>query len=337
MDGIIEQGGSLDVTPIETPPVEPTPAPAPVAEPQDLAEAFAAIREQNKKPVEEPLGTGEASPTDTTGPGQAGPTEEQPRVQAVVPEQPAVPQVQAAASPAPVQAQPGATAGGSTTPATQPDYAAAKTSLIKSLQDQAIAHVNQQFEQQGLVPMSVGDLYTKDERSGEVRFMNPDTGKPFNSRAEAQAHVDTVNKQLTDFYKQNIRQVGRQLLQENDATIKLYDFAPELGKMDKVKRSIFDGIVAPYAVVKNNMVVGYNCDLNQALRQTDAVVNNMRQYYKAAEPTQSPVEASKPPVPSTGPAMDMKSGGGAQAGLDKEPADIQEAMKMYNEQKRAKK
>jgi hypothetical protein len=202
------------------------------------------------------------------------------------------------------------------------------------IDEQAKAAAIKEFEDNGIKPFDINSLYTRDERTGKAEFKNPDDpDRPFGSRAEAQAWVEAMNKQIQTALHSRFNEHRQQLAKDEAPSIELMKFIPTYQKLDPTTRQIFDGIISEFAIQKNGQLVGYGCNLNAALKQTQAVMKNL---YKIQQQKQQPAEPGDP-APATddkGPALDMKSrGGGGEA--DKEPANLAEAIKMQYEQEAA--
>lgn len=183
-----------------------------------------------------------------------------------------------------------------------------------------------EFQENGIEPWTIDKLYSKDENSGRVEFKNPDDPQhPFASRAEAQSWVDAMNSQIKSAFQQRIEAHGREFAKEEKPKVELIRFLPKYQKLDKVTREVFDGVVDQFKIVKDGNVVGFGCDLDAALKQTEAVIGNLTKITRSQAQTQT-----ETPPAAEAPALDMKSGGGS--GVSKEPATLAEALKMTYEQ-----
>ena len=177
----------------------------------------------------------------------------------------------------------------------------------------------------------IGDLYERDERTGETKFKNPDRpGQYFSSRMEAQQYVDSMNKQVAAAYREEVLRQQQQMLKDAAPQMRLLDFATAYQVMDQDVRDILDDLVEPYAIMQNGRVVGYNCDLNAAANQAMKIASRFKaQREQYSQPAAQPQQ--KQTQPGKMPAMDMKTGTG-EAGSEEEPKDLNEALLMYRKQ-----
>ncbi len=179
--------------------------------------------------------------------------------------------------------------------------------------------------------ITLDQLYQRDERDGIVTFQNPDNpNRPFQTRQEAQAWVDSYNKQLVDTFKRRTREYEQQIARQYEPTYRLLQFAPTFDKMSKLEQEIFDDLVEPYGIAdQNGDLIGYSCNLDSMHKQ--AVKLAKRFESQAPKDEQNNVKQ---------PSVRMPKGGssGTQSTPSAQPKDIQEAMKMYHEQmKKARK
>lgn len=208
---------------------------------------------------------------------------------------------------------------------------AAQRDLIKSVNEQATRYANQYFEEQGIRKFGMSDLYRRDEQSGRVTFENPDDpSRPFQSRAEAQQWIDAVNSEIDREWQRVARDAQQRYAEDAAPAARMLAFAKTYDEMSADEQDIFDELIAPYEVKSNGKVVGYSCDLNRAHEQAVRIAGRY-----AARNTAAGDEGQDRKEPS-GPAMDMKSTGSEEqtAGKPEEPANLAEALAMYQKQKR---
>jgi hypothetical protein len=285
-------------------------------EPVDLAEAFKLLKADDAKapaPAVEPGSSGaEGDPAD--------PVHVQP--------------VEAAPS---QDSQPAGAGGGSPAATEQHDYTADQKALVESITREAARRTNKFFADKNIRPQTIRDIYEQDNQTGVISFRNPDNpNQPFQSRAEAQAWLDSANSQLKIDWEDLATQSRQELLKQYEPTMKLYAFVPKYNALDEVRQEMLDTIVEPYAIKDaGGNTIGYSCDLDAALTQTEKIIQGLlsRQQQASISSEGSPAvpEAKKP---ATTPALDMKSSNGSASSVGAEPKDINEAMKMYQKQKR---
>ena len=297
-------------------------------EPIDLAQAFKMLNQAERAASEEPVAEAEAGRGDEPGdePGEdagAGSQGES-----------ADGGVQAPAEPGG-----GAALGGSATGINAVDFNARKQSILQDIQRRSASDVRDEFKQQGIDYYSINELTVRDERSGQIRFRNPDVAKDdernpdyyFKSRAEAMAFIDAWNKGVDNEFRKAVNQKQKQLVEEQSPAIRLIDFAPTYFSMSEVERNVFEQLVAPFSVKDGKGdEIGYSCDLYQMGEQAKAIAKQFAPQAPAAG--QVPAAGKQE---SSGPAMDMKTGTG-KASDDEEPKTLGEALKMFDKKNRSK-
>lgn len=291
-------------------------------DPVDLSEAFMLAR----KDYREATGAG----VEDAGAGVGGGRQQE---QEREPEALGAPQQQSA--PEPEQQGGSEDAGGPAAGSEGFDYEAVQKKLIQDIDSQAKREITQMFQQNGIKNWSVADLYHKDEQNGRVSFTNPDDpDRPFQSRAEAEQWVASMNRQVQQGYQEAVRKRSREIIQEQGPTLRLAQFAPFYYQMDQTSRAILSDIIEPYEVKRGNEVIGYNCDLMTAARQA---VKIAQRYQGSQQPQQQGKQQPQQRQQAAAPAMDMSASGGSSGQVEqKEPKNIEEAMAMYQQAKKQK-
>lgn len=164
-----------------------------------------------------------------------------------------------------------------------------------------------------------------------MKFNNPDDPRrPFESRAAAQAWVDSINNQINAEYQNRIAKRAGELWKESQPTLQMYQFAPYYERMDDTSKRVFDQLLDGREIKdKTGRVIGYDCNLAQVAAQAIKITQSFAPQQKATTP------APQQTTPATTPAMDIKAGTGE--ATDDEPKTIEEAMAMLNKQKKEKK
>lgn len=206
------------------------------------------------------------------------------------------------------------------------DSSAALTNFVQDIQRQAVERARQEFSKQGVRQFSVRDLYSKDDR-GRAVYQNPDDpDRPFANRMEAQSWVDSINQQIQQEMVQVAQRNQEALLKENAPSIRLLQFYPTYRSMGQAQRDVLDDLIEDYEIRKNGKVVGYSCDLDRMAR-TAARLAKRRQ--------DSMPKRGRPKKVDEGPSLDMRTKGTRGRKKErKEPRDLSEAMRMYNEMQR---
>lgn len=212
----------------------------------------------------------------------------------------------------------------------------------QALQDQLTAEVNQaamrqavaEYQRDGIRPITMNDLYQRDQSTGRVTYMNPDDPtRPFSSRMEAQQWIDSFNSQLRQEIQARARAVSRELSKQMAPARRLLAFAPTFDAMDARTREVFDDLIEGYEVRnQQGEVVGYSCDLNKAAERA----RRMAAKYGRSGGGASKTGASQPETRT--PAEDLRSHGSASARRkdpNREPKDLNEAFEIMRERRRA--
>lgn len=304
--------------------------------PTDLAEAFAQLRKDKPEAAQdgvedsrndaEPIGKHAKQTQDGEQQQQAAQAQQEP-----VSEPAAT--AEHAQAPAPAEpGQPAADAGvGGTTDSSEPvDYSPARQQVLTGIQQQAIQNVVKRFQENNIRPWDIADLYKKDEQTGRVEFANPDDpNRPFTSRKEAQDFVDSMNKQINDRFRNEIRQEQNALFQSARPTLSMLDFVPVYQSLNDIERQVFDDLITPYAIRDNSgNIQGFNTDLMAAANQARTIATRFAQQPQQQQAAQGKQQQAEP----TSPATDMTTGTGEVA--TDEPKDLSEAFALINKQKK---
>ena len=183
--------------------------------------------------------------------------------------------------------------------------------------------------------MSIQDIYRRDE-DGTVHFDNPDDPhREFNSRAEAQAWIESMNKEINRAFNEETRKRTQELYQQAAPAIMLLEFAPTYDAMDENIKAVFNDLVEPYSVTNaSGEIIGFSCNLNQMAvqaRNIAARFNYSGEQQQGKQEEKAAQKASKDQEP----ALDIKTGSGV-ATTEEEPKNIEEAMAMLNKSKKEK-
>lgn len=218
------------------------------------------------------------------------------------------------------------------TPSSQqmPDGVPTRDAYIKQLTNEAVQEATRMFRDNDIQKYNISMLYDRDENTGQVSFRNPDNpNRPFESRSEAQKWIDSMNAQIDAEFNKLVMDTQQRMIQEQQPSIALLEFMPTFYKMSQEEQQVLGDLISPYAIMRGNDCVGFNCDLNIAAQQARAIAG------RYAQATQQPA-AQPAQQPASGPALDMKSGA-SQAKDEKAPTNIQEAMAMYAKKEKEKK
>lgn len=295
-------------------------------EPVDIAEAFKLVREMDKKPAGNNVAateTTEQQPQQqqeqyTEQPGEANNTE---------------------------QSGEYTEGGGSSVSYSDIDYDTPAQELMKQINYLANLNTKKYLDEKKYQHVSVQELVERDERTGNIEFINPDRSSGdrktyFSSRSEAQSWVDTINKQIDSEATNYAKKEQQRLIQENAPIFNLYRFAPTLDSMSELEINFLDDIIEPYGVTNGRgEVVGYNCNLNQAAAQARKMANNFMQRYGKQE--QQPESNENQSKQASGPALDAKSHGTQNGSLGAsnydDITDLSQALRLVQKQEREKK
>lgn len=212
------------------------------------------------------------------------------------------------------------------------DYTDLRNIIVKSVQQQAAMEATRKFQELGLSKITMSNLYQRDENTGRVTFLNPDDpNHPFDNRAQAQAFIDSYNKDIDNEWNNYRQQVQNQYANETLPAWRLMEFAPTFDKMDKTTQDVFDTLITPYEVRdKTGTIIGYSCDLNAAHRQASSLVSVFGKQATNTAQTATPQISI-----NNEPALDATTTGSGTANTStKEPKNLQDAFKIINEAKK---
>lgn len=291
-------------------------------EPQDIAQAFQMLRTGNQEPAQADEPAAEPLAEDVGGAVPDGGAEPEPEAGAA---DPGIQDVGIDAG-----GDDGAGAGGSPAGNAPVDYGSSRDGLIRNIQQQAVREIADEFKKHGVKSMSMSDIYRRDE-DGTVHFDNPDNPRAeFQSRAEAQAWIDSMNKEIAKTFNDEVRKKTQELYNQAQPAIMLLEFAPTYDAMDDDIKAVFNDLVEPYSVYNaNGDIVGFSCNLNRMAVQAQNIASRFGKQ-KGQQQDNAPVSVSK----DQGPALDIKTGSGQQGADETEPKTVEEAMALLQKQRR---
>lgn len=277
-----------------------TPQEAPQQEPQDLSEAFKILRGNDQAAT-----TSSVEPAEQPNPE---PIQEEQQYQEQYPD---------------LQHNGGAKSGGFTDGMQSIDYNAYAREMIDDVGTEASRAVLKEFHDQGIQKFNTQMLYQRDDETGEVTFVNPESpSNPFKSRTEAQAWCDSINADIDAEFKRMVSQKKQEIVEGIAPSLRLLQFAPTFERMSPLEQEIFDDIIEGYEVYNDrNEIIGYSIDLNSAAKRA---LTFAAKYGGNIQPQQEQQRRN------SGPAVDMKSSSSSAQGKEdmKEPATLEEAMRM---------
>lgn len=214
------------------------------------------------------------------------------------------------------------------------DYQALQDQLTAEVNRAAIQQAVAEYQRDGIRPITMNDLYQRDQSTGRVTYINPDdSSRPFSSRMEAQQWIDSFNSQLRQEIQTRARAVSRELSKQMAPARRLLAFAPTFDAMDAQTREVFDDLVEGFEV-RNQQgdVVGYTCDLN---RMAERARRMAEKYGRKSGGTGGGAARREE---QRKPAEDLRSHGSAAARRkdpNREPKDLNEAFEIMRERRRA--
>lgn len=214
------------------------------------------------------------------------------------------------------------------------DYQALQDQLTSEINQAAMRQAVAEYQRDGIRPITMNDLYQRDQSTGRVTYINPDDrSRPFSSRMEAQQWIDSFNSQLRQEIQTRARTVSRELSKQMAPARRLLAFAPTFDAMDASTREVFDDLVEGYEVRnQQGEVVGYSCDLNRMAERA----RRMAEKYGRRGGGVAKARTAQP-EPRT-PPEDLRSHGSASARRkdpNREPRDLNEAFEIMRERRRA--
>lgn len=225
--------------------------------------------------------------------------------------------------------------GGSATaydPAAYQDY---EQGLMVELERYSVNAAIRSFTDKGIKPLSIGDLYNRTD-DGRVVYRNPDDkSRPFNNRMEAQQWVDSFNAQLSGDVRREANKVKIQMAKRLRPSIELMRFAPRFDSMSKGEQEILDDLIEDYEVRnREGKLIGYSCDLN---KMADKAIKLATKYNKPIKQKVGGSGKVKKSGPQKSPALDARTHGTAAGSKgDREPQTLEEAMMRLKEINRRK-
>ena len=216
------------------------------------------------------------------------------------------------------------------------DYQALQDQLTAEINHAAMQQAVSEYQRDGVRPITMNDLYQRDQSTGRVTYINPDDrSRPFSSRMEAQQWIDSFNYQLRQEIQTRARAVSRELSRQMAPARRLLAFAPTFDAMDARTREVFDDLIEGFEV-RNQQgdVVGYTCDLNRMAERA----RRMAEKYSRKGDGSGRVAGATKHESQRKPAEDLRSHGSASARRkdpNREPRDLNEAFEIMRERRRA--
>lgn len=195
-----------------------------------------------------------------------------------------------------------------------------RQSIVDDIEDRTIREVAEAYIKKGArhkngklgATIEDSDICRRDD-DGVPHFYNPDTGKEFtgdNPRRQAQEWVDDYNKQLASNFNATCRDYSHHLLQEEEPSIAVLEFAPKYDQLDPIRKAMFDNLVEDYEIKnKDNEVIGYSCDLDKALEAVNRQIRSI-QAMRKADSNSAQQQQQDTTSAGTGPVLDMKASAG---------------------------
>ena len=210
------------------------------------------------------------------------------------------------------------------------DLQAVEQQLTQQVSQLAVRQAAAEFQKEGIRPITMNDLYHRDESTGRVVYQNPDDPtRPFSNRMEAQQWIDSFNSQLRQEIQTKARSINRELQRQIAPTRNLIQFVPRYQGMSRDAQEILDDLIEG-SEVRNarDEVVGYTCDLDSMANRAE----RMAAKYSRGKDSKGEGQRQQ-----RRPATDMRSHGSSSEPrkLDKEPRDINEAWQIMREKRRA--
>ena len=204
-------------------------------------------------------------------------------------------------------------------------YQASQQAIVDQLNRNAVAQARQQFQKDGIREFTMDDIYER-QQDGRVVYRNPDDpNRPFANRMEAQQWIDSFNKQVQSALIKTATEIRDKNAKAAMPALRLLQFAPVYDVMDPAIREVFDDLIEDYEV-KNRAgkVVGYSCDLEKMAMKAARLAKKYNNSPRKAK-VNGKVRKSGP---QKSPALDARSHGTAAASKDdSEPQTMEEAMK----------
>lgn len=210
------------------------------------------------------------------------------------------------------------------------DLQAVEQQLTQQVSQLAVRQAAAEFQKEGIRPVTMNDLYRRDESTGRVVYQNPDDPtRPFSNRMEAQQWIDSFNSQLRQEIQTKARSINRELQKQVAPTRNLIRFVPRYEGMSQEAQEILDDLIEG-SEVRNarGEVVGYTCDLDSMANRAERM---------AAKYSRGKRRSDEAKQQQRRPATDMRSHGSSSEPrkLDREPRDINEAWQIMREKRRA--
>lgn len=214
------------------------------ANPTDLAEAFAMLRNNDNAAAKNDVATGQP----TTGGEQSAP---------YVPEQ-----------------QPAAT-GGTSVDLSGFDAMSQARQAYTDLRSLVVEAKRREWADKGYKKFTVRDLARRDEQTGRIIYVNPNDKQEDWERPgyqgltieQAKTWCDVTNEDLNEQWKKECSELEKEYVQRARPYFELLAYAETYSKLNPVEQYYVDTITDNYAMRNSQgQVMGFDCDLNKVTK-----------------------------------------------------------------------
>jgi len=273
------QEAQYEQTAQENPPVvDEQEAPA---NPSDLAEAFAMLRDNDGTTAQTPVANGESEQAGQSDRGRVQETQ------------------QGAGGQSDISQQLSNAPGGTAVDLSGFDAVAQAKQAYSDLRSLVVETKRKEWADKGYKKFNVRDLARRDEQTGRIIYINPDDrpedwerpGYQGLTIQQAKAWCDITNEDLNDKWKKECSELEKEYVEKARPYFELLAYADTYSRLNPVEQYYVDTITDMYAMRNaQGQVMGFNCDLNKvtqiakqlaanapAMQQQAQSVNNVRQ------------------------------------------------------------
>lgn len=199
-----------------------------------------------------------------------------------------------------------------------------ENAVMQEARNQAVS----ELQQNNVKLMQFDDIIQRDENTGQMQFINPDTKEAFRDRVDAQRWLDTQNNQVKAVATRIADQKASEIRKNVGPAARTQIFINTTYKnMDEITRNVFNNLIEPYAI--NNAQgerIGFSCDLDAQHKVAQQIVQGFQ-----PKPQSQPAQEAPKAEPPTSPAMNMQTSSEQPAGqfdYEKEPTNVAEALEI---------
>ena len=285
------------------------------ANPTDLAEAFAMLRENDRTAAQTSVADDESGQSQGADRGGIQGTQ------------------QGAGEQPDISEQLSNTSGGAAVDLSGFDALSQAKQAYADLRSLVVEAKRKEWADKGYKKFTVRDLARRDEQTGRIIYVNPNDrpedwerpGYQGLTIEQAKTWCDVTNDDLNDQWKKECSELEKEYVQKARPYFELLAYADTYSKLNPVEQYYVDTITDSYAMRNaQGQVMGFSCDLNKVTQIAKQLAANAPQMQQQSQPVNNVRQ----------PATDARSSAGTSKGGTPRINDLNDAFQYLWEKER---